>query len=303
MYKKLEQYVPKEIIKYNEEMKNYSTFGIGGKVSAIIFPRNKRELIFSISACEKLRFKFQVVGNASNILFNSKSSRRVIITTRNMVDQIALHQTKVLVSAGKNINELILWCKDRGLSGLEGLYGIPATVGGMVMMNAGAFGCQIYDKLKSIEVYHNGKCLILDASKVEIGHHYTKLLKSKMIILSAEFCLERLASSVIASKIKEVITKRKEKQPQGKSAGSVFTALKDGTPAGKIIDDAGLKGLRVGGAVVSLKHANFIINDKNATSQDVKILSKKIIESVYEKYKVILKREIEYIGERDAYYR
>ena len=300
--RKFEHLLPKEIIKRNEPISGYTTFGIGGKCSALLLPRNKKELVLSINACKLLKKKFQVIGNGSNILASSKDTRRVFIVTTNMEKDIVLHQNSVIVPSGMMIGEFILWCKDKGLSGLEGLFGIPATVGGAVMMNASAFGVAVFDVLESIEVYDDGKIKIINKEQIDFGHHTTSLLKSSVIILSVEFQLKRLAPSVIFSKVKEVIKKRQASQPKGKCAGCVFRAA-DGIPAGKIIDDAGLKGLRVGGAVVSDKHANFIINDGYATDQDVKQLIDQIQFELYTKQGITFEREIEYIGERDDYYR
>lgn len=299
----LEKKLDKSIIEYNAEMKNYSTFGIGGKVLAVLKPRTKQELINSVKECKKLNKKYQVIGNGSNLLFSSKSTKRIFITTKYMYADYKVKDNLVTVSAGTMISEYISWCIDHGFSGLEELYGIPATIGGMVMMNAGAFNKQIFDKLESIEILSDNKVEIIKSSEIKHSHHYTELLKTNKIILSVTFRLERLAPSVIKSKCKEVIFQRNEKQPKGKSAGCVFRMAKNNEPAGLLIDKAGLKGLSVNSAVVSDKHANFIINTGYATDKDVKDLIKIIKEKIKEKYKINLKREIEYIGDRDEYYR
>ena len=300
--RKFEQYLPKEIIKRGEELKNYTTFGIGGKCSAVLLPRTKQELIKSIKTCKLLNARFQVLGNGSNVLAFSKPTRRVFIVTTNMDKKITMNKTSVVVNSGVMLGELIMWCKEQGLSGLESLYGIPATIGGAIMMNAGAFGCEIFDCLESIDVYDKGKTKTISKDQIAKAHHYTSLLKSALVILSAKFKFNRLAPSVIFSKIKEAIEKRTLSQPKGKSAGCVFRAV-NGVSAGKIIDELGLKGLRVGGAVVSDVHANFIINDNFATDQDVKTLIERLQFELYTKKGITLEREIEYIGDRDEYYR
>ena len=299
---KFEHFIPKEIIKRSQPLKDYTTFGIGGNCLSLLLPRNKKELVKCIDACKKLNKKFQVLGNGSNILASSKNCKRVFIVTTKMENGFLMQKNSVVANAGAMLGDFIMWCKEQGLSGPESLYGIPATIGGAVMMNAGAFGSQVFDFLEEVEVYNNGKIETLKKNQIEHLHHYTSLLQSGKVILSARFNFERLAPSVIFSKIKEVITKRQQTQPHGKSAGCVFRA-NNCEPAGKIIDELGLKGLRVGGAVVSEKHANFIINDNYATDQDVKDLIKKIQSKVYALRGIKLEREIEYIGDRDDYYR
>ena len=190
----------KTIIDFNAEMKDYSTIGIGGKVLALIKPRCKRELINAVNECERLKFKYQVIGNGSNILFNSEPSDIVIITTRFMEMEYQVLNNVVTVSAGTLFCNFINYLTDKELSGLEELYGIPATIGGMVMMNAGAFNKSIFDCLLNIEVLENGKVKKLNKDEIEYGHHYTNLLKYNKIILSVTFTLESLDKDVIKSK-------------------------------------------------------------------------------------------------------
>lgn len=299
----LEKNIDKEIIEYNAEMKNYSTFGIGGKVLALIKPRDKKELISAVKECQRLRIKYQVIGKGSNILFKSKSTKMVFITTRFMKPEYKLNNNLVSVSAGTLFCDFMSYLTNLGFSGLEELCGIPATIGGMVLMNAGAFGKSIFDNLIEIEVFENGKVKILNKRDIEYSHHYTSLIKSNKIIISATFKLEKNTSSVIKSKCREICLMRNEKQPSGKSAGSVFKMTKENIPAGLIIDKANLKGLKINDAMVSDKHANFIINLGQATDIDVKSLIKIIQKQIKEKYNISLEREIEYIGERYEFYR
>ena len=291
------------IVELNAEMKNYSTFGIGGKVLALIKPRDKQELIDAVNECERLKIRYQVIGNGSNILFNSKKKKMIIITTRFMRNEYKINKNIITVSAGTMFCEFINYLTKKGFSGLEELYGIPATIGGMVMMNAGAFNKQVFDYIESVEIFDCGKVDRLHKSQIEYGHHYTNLLKYNKIILSVAFKLESLDKDVIKSKCRDIALRRAEKQPKGKSLGSVFRPTKENTPAGLIIDSANLKGMKVNDAIVSQKHANFIINLGNATDKDVKKLIKIIKKEVKEKFNITLEREIEYIGERNDFYR
>ena len=301
--KQLYKLLPRKIIKENEPLKNYTTFNIGGETIALLEPRTKQELIKCVKACRALNVKWQVIGNGSNLLASSKKNNRVIIVTTKMQFKPRLHQSTLTVSSGTMVSQLVLWCAERGLSGLENLYGIPATIGGMVMMNAGAFGFEMSKVIENIEVFDGQRVKILPASAIEFSHHKTSLLKTNFVVLSVDLKVSRLAPSVIYSKIKEICLLRREKQPLGKSAGSVFRQVDSFLPAGLLIDKAGLKGAKVGGAVVSEKHANFIINEGFATDSDVKNLVLKIEKTVKEKFDIVLEREIEYIGDRDEYNR
>jgi len=299
----LNKLLDKNIIELNAEMKEYSTFNIGGRVLAVIKPRNQEELIKAKFVCEQLNFKHQVIGNGSNVLFKSKTTRMIFIVTKFMKPEFKIKGDFVTVSCGTLFCDFMEFLIKNGFSGLEELYGIPATVGGMVMMNAGAFGKQVFDYLESVEVLNDGKVEQLNKSDITYAYHHTDLLKTNKIILRATFKLERLAPSVIKSKCKDIYLNRAKKQPKGYSLGSVFKMTKENLPAGLLIDKAGLKGLNVNDAEISLKHANFIINKKNATDFDVKQLVKIVKQKVKEKFNITLTREIEYIGDRDEIYR
>ena len=241
------------------------------------------------------------MGNGSNLLAPSKKTDLVIVCTRAIDEVTYVRHNTVKATCGTNINKLIMWCANSEISGLESLFGIPATVGGMVVMNAGAFGTSIFDRLKEITVFDDGKVETVKASEIETRHHWSQLLNSGKIVLDATFQLEVDSKENIFARIKEVTALRQHKQPKGHSAGSVFKNPTI-TAAGKLIEDAGLKGRKVGGAYVSKKHANFIISE-NATDKQVKKLIKIIQKKVLKKFGINLEREIEYIGEVDENYR
>jgi len=209
----------KDYVLYDQSLKDYTTFGIGGKVLAVCLPTNQNQFIEAVKLCRNNNFRFQVLGNGSNILASSENSKRVIICTKKLNNQIELHKDKLYVSAGVTLAQLILWCAERGICGLESLYGIPATVGGAIMMNAGAFGTQVFDKLIEIKVFDGKTIYDINAQSIGYSHHYTDLLKSSLIVLGAYLTFDRLAPSVIKSKIKEVTKLRLEKQPTGKGNG------------------------------------------------------------------------------------
>ncbi len=277
-------------------LKDYTTLKIGGKC-LVYEPKSCKELEQIICRLEGENRRYKVIGNGSNILVGTHLKDLVVVTTRSIKERPVIHQTTVKVSAGQNINSLILLLAKSGLSGLERLYGIPATVGGMVVNNASAFGTQICSIIESVQVLDGKKVKILDKSQIEFSHHSSSLQGSGLTLLSVEFSLKRLAPSTIYGIIKETIEKRKAKQPKGNSAGSMFKAAPDGRPAGLLIDMAGLKGLCEGGAKISEKHANFFLNQQNATFYDMRRLIKKAKEGVKQKFGVDLELEVEIIGE------
>lgn len=292
-------FLPKEIVRY-DKLENYTTFKIGGKAT-LVTPRSKSEFIYVLDELEKRQIKYKVIGNGSNLLADSKRHKTVYVLTALLNDDFVLDKAFLCVPAGANINQVILFCQNNGLSGLEKLFGIPATVGGMIMMNAGAFKTQIFDHLKSILVYQNGKVFEIEAETISRGTHQTELLHTNITILSATFCLENCEKQEIMKTIRETSLLRTNTQPKGNSAGCVFRNP-EGDSAGRIIDSLGLKGSKIKKATISNVHANFIISD-GASSLDVLKLIEKTQDTVYDKTGIWLVPEIEYIGENNETYR
>lgn len=257
--------------KRNVLLKNYCTFKIGGKAKIIYFPKNNDELIELLNKKNKLF----ILGNGSNILFPDSRFETPIICTKKL-NKMFVQGDCVFCEAGASLFELCMFCQKHGLSGFEKLYGIPATVGGAIVMNAGAFGEEICSKLKSFKIFKNGKI----TEKKDFCYAYRKgPVEDDEILLSAIFKLKKEKKSKILNEMMEIFQKRKTLQPYNyPSAGSVFKRGENFLPA-KLIDEWGLKGLKVGGACVSDKHAGFIINIKNASSNDVK----KLIEEIEKK--------------------
>ena len=255
--------------KRNVLLKNYCTFKIGRKAKIIYFPKNNDELIELLNKKNKLF----ILGNGSNILFPDSRFETPIICTKKL-NKMFVKGDCVFCEAGASLFELCMFCQKHGLSGLEKLYGIPATVGGAIVMNAGAFGEEICSKLKSFKIFKkNGEII----EKKNFRYAYRKgPVEDDEILLSAIFKLKKEKKSKILNEMMEIFQKRKTLQPYNyPSAGSVFKRGENFLPA-KLIDEWGLKGLKVGGACVSDKHAGFIINIKNASSNDVKKLIEEI---------------------------
>ena len=194
------------------------------------------------------------------------------------------------------IDKLIKFALVHGFGGLEALSGIPATVGGAIVMNAGAFGHNISDYITSVETLCSGKIKVYDNSGCKFTYRSSRFKGKNEVVVSATFKLPELDREIISTSVKSYLDLRKSIQPSGRSFGSVFKNPKP-YMAGALIDEAGLKGLRIGGAEVSDKHANFIITSSKAKAKDVYMLMLKIKKEVYEIFGIILEEEVELIGE------
>ncbi|MBO4217378.1 MAG: UDP-N-acetylmuramate dehydrogenase, partial [Clostridia bacterium] len=238
--------------------------------------------------------KTLTVGNMSNLLFSDGGYRGAVITTKEMAN-ITTSSGKVVADAGASLSALADFCRNASLSGAEFLYGIPGTVGGGVYMNAGAFGGSVSDVLTASEYIKDGKFIKLDSAAHGFGYRNSVYKTSGGVIVSAEFSLPEGDRGEITGKMEGYLAKRRASQPLDKpSAGSVFKRP-EGFFAGKLIEDAGLKGARVGGAAVSEKHAGFIVNVGGATAEDVKELIQIIKSRVFDSFGVSLEEEIEYV--------
>ena len=273
------------------EVAKSCTIGCGGKYAAAVFPRSFTELIEVVDFCEKTGVKYFVLGNGSNVLPSDGNNKTVLIFTKNLVG--GSFGDSPLVYAGVQVGAFLNDCEKHGKSGAEFLAGIPSTIGGAAFMNAGVNGRYISDIIKSVIVYKNGQ--LKSYSKEECGYFYKKsrFMTEGGVIFAVSFSLENSDGKTVAFRRKEYLARR-SLLPKGKSMGCVFKNP-NGVSAGKLIEGAGLKGLRVGGAVVSTQHANFLLNDNNASSNDIKQLIDIVKNAVYLQYKIRLEEEIRYI--------
>ena len=285
-----------DMVFYNQSMKNHSTLKIGGKVFALILPSTEKELIYAIKVVKKYKIPFRVIGAGSNILFSSNLSNLCIISTKNIKgSSVDLKNQKLTVSAGEKLSNCYNLTSKVGLSGFETLFMIPGTVGGAIVSNAGAFGVEIKDILESVKVLTGtGRVKTFKKDDLKLTYRNSIFKHSDDIILSACFKLKLLAPSVISHMAREFLNQRRESQPAGLSAGSVFKKYNNES-AGKFIEKCGLKGYTIGDCKVSDIHANFIINLGNAKTTDFKRLVTYIKKTVKKKFKIDLEREVEYI--------
>ena len=287
----------------NEPLKRHSTFKIGGIAKYAVFPKNRDELVLTISHIKDIGLNFRVVGNGSNILFDDKGFDGAIIFTKNMCVCEYIHKERATIiraECGKSLTELSGEAgKKHSLAGFEFAYGIPGTLGGAVYMNAGAYGGEISNILVESEYFDSNTGEIKTINNKEHGFSYRYSIfqnHSEYVIISSSFMLFEGDVGEIYSKMTKNMTARKEKQPlEYPNGGSTFKSPGGGLFAGKLIEDAELKGYSVGGAEVSSKHAGFVINKNNATSRDVLNLIEHIKSTVFEKFNVQLECEIIHI--------
>lgn len=280
----------------NFELAKFSSFRIGGKARFAAFPKNSNELISIISTATKSEIRHIVIGNASNVLFDSSYIDALIIFTRNM-KSCKIEENKIIAECGCSLSALSVAARNASLSGLEFAYGIPGTLGGAVYMNAGAYGGEISDILLESTVYNikDGKISTLSQKDHMFSYRKSIFSNKELILISSTLSMKKGEKEVISRTMSENMKKRTEKQPlEFPSAGSAFKRPQ-GMFAAELIQKSGLKGFSVNDAQISDKHAGFIINRGNATSDDVLLLINKTINTVKEKFGVVLEPEIIYI--------
>ena len=285
-------------VEYDVSMDKHTTYRVGGVASAIFYPKNVDGLIRFIRKAKQKNIKYKILGYGSNLLFSGKRYEGVLIKLDEFNDIEFFSSSKVRVGAGYSLVKLSLQAAKRGLAGLEFAAGIPGTVGGAVYMNAGAYKSDMGYIVQEVTVL-TPEYKVINLENKEMDFHYRTSFLQKhpdYICLEVVIRLEKGDKSAIEEVIRDRRKRRMESQPLNyPSAGSVFRNP-EGMFAGKLIEDLGLKGFSIGGAKVSEKHANFIINYDHATSDDIKSLIDYVREKVKQEYQVELKVEQEFVN-------
>jgi UDP-N-acetylmuramate dehydrogenase len=283
----------------NEPLGPHTTWKIGGPADVLVVPKGKRELAETIRIARRLGVPWMTLGRGSNMLVSDKGIRGVVIKLGKAFDYVRFEGTRVIAGGAFSFIVLSIKTGKEGLTGLEFAGGIPGSVGGAVYMNAGAHGSDVSRILKSAEVVlEDGELAVWSAEDFRFAYRHSALQGSRAIVTEAEFQLSYGNRSEIAGAMAAYKERRLRTQPLTEPcAGSVFRNP-EGTHAAKLIEEAGLKGTRVGGAEVSKLHANFIINTGNATAEDVLALMKLIQQTVEQKFGVRLVPEVLEVGER-----
>ena len=281
----------------NEPMKNHTTFKTGGNADYFVTPSDFDELCGIIALAKEKNIPFIVIGNGSNLLVLDNGIRGIVICTCGLKD-LSLDNTEITADCGVSMAALSAFARENGLSGLEFASGIPGTVGGGIVMNAGAYGGSLSDcAVETLCVDKEGNFKTFKGEEHNFGYRQSAFSGGEYIVLQSKFDLHHGKSEEIFQLTKELNTRRKEKQPLDKpSAGSTFKRP-EGYFAGKLIEDSGLKGFRIGGACVSEKHAGFVVNDRNGTAKDVLSVIEHCQKTVFEKFGVKLETEVKIIGE------
>ena len=283
----------------NISMKRYTSMRVGGPASYLIYPRDEKDLLEVLRIAREEGIKFRFVGNGTNIIVHDKGVNEALIRmTRVKHKRYRKTQEGAIaeVSGGMSLKGFIADNARQGFSGLEKLYWIPGTIGGGIKMNAGSFGSWISDTLDSVRLIDKeGNIVNLRTKEMGFGYR-TSGVRPSECVLSASFRLSNRKKEDIQKDMDHVYGERKKRHPiDFPSAGSVFKGV-DGEPAWKFIEKAGLKGISVGGAMVSDKHANFIVNTGGATATDVKMLIDRIKKEVFEITGATLEEEVELWG-------
>lgn len=280
-----------------EPMKKHTTFRVGGPADVLVQP-DETALAAVLGLCRQYHVPYSFIGNGSNLLVGDKGIRGVVIEMTEPMGNIEVHGTRITAQAGAMLSKIANTAASNGLGGMEFAAGIPGSVGGAVVMNAGAYGGEMKDIIERVYVLdENGAQLELDRDALDLGYRHSCIPEKKYIVTKVVLELVPRNEAEIRSEMKELNEKRAEKQPlQYPSAGSTFKRP-EGYFAGKLIMDAGLRGYQVGGAQVSEKHCGFVINKGDATAADICQLMRDVSDKVQAQFGVVLEPEVKMIGE------
>lgn len=291
-----------------EPMSAHTTFRIGGPADVVCAPTSRDAVVRALDVCAKAGVPVTVVGNGSDLLVGDRGIRGVVLLLREGYSRVEVEGTKVHAEAGALLRDVAIAAADAELTGMEPLWGIPATVGGACHMNAGAYDSCTADVLESVEVYvpgapfadgsrGRGMVRTYAVGELAMGYRQSRIHDEGLVVLSATFSLAPGNACMIRTDMETYRTRREEKQPlEMASAGSTFKRPA-GHFAGKLIMDAGLAGARVGDAEVSTKHCGFVVNTGHATASDVCCLIEHIQEEVKSRFGVELEPEVKRVGE------
>ena len=298
LYNELLKIMSEEQVKTEEPMKNHTTFRVGGPAEFFVMPRTAEEVKKVIDLCRRESFPYYIIGNGSNLLVSDQGYRGVVLQIYKEMSYIEVEENVVVAQAGALLSAIANKALENGLTGFEFAAGIPGTLGGACVMNAGAYGGEMKDVLEEVTVLtEEGEVFTIPKENLELGYRTSIIARKGYTVLEARIQLRGGEKEAIKSLMEELKDKRVSKQPlEYPSAGSTFKRP-EGYFAGKLIQDAGLRGFSVGGAQVSEKHCGFVINRENATAADVAELMRQVSARVEEEFGVKLEPEVKRLGE------
>ena len=292
--RKMSQFLPEMMLRFDEPMKEHTSFRIGGPVEVMAFPKNPEQLRQLMQISVLLDTKPIILGAGTNVLAPDDGIKGLVICLKDCLDGMQqLDDTTIRVMAGVTMTRAAVFAANLGLGGLEFAHGIPGTVGGGVYMNAGAYGGEICQVCKSVDVMDaQGNIRRYSNEEMRFSYRHSVLEDNGGIVIAVEFALTKASTEDVRGKMKDLMARRSASQPLDKpSAGSAFKRPVGGYAAA-LIDQAGLKGYRVGDAAISEKHAGFAVNLGAATADEVKTLLKQVSDMVYEKSGIRLEPEV-----------
>ena len=297
LMEKLKNSLPSLELREREPMSGHTTFRIGGEADIFVSP-TMEELGQVLAIAKEEQVPVTVIGNGSNLLVGDGGIRGLVVEIGTGMSKISLEGNILTAEAGALLSQTANAAAAAGLGGMEFAAGIPGSVGGAVTMNAGAYGGEMKDILRSAKVLtRDGQLLTLPVEELDLGYRHSCIPEKDYVVVEAQFALTPKPEEEIRGLMSELVGRRREKQPlEYPSAGSTFKRP-EGYFAGKLIMDAGLRGYTVGGAQVSEKHCGFVINRGNASAADVRTLMEDVQKRVYEKFGVTLEPEVKMIGE------
>ena len=289
--------IPKENIILNEPMSRHTTFRVGGEAACLIKVPDSEKLAKLILFLDQTGYEYFLLGNGSNLLVSDNGYDGIILKLENRFEEVHVDGMKIIAGAGASLSYVARRAMEEGLKGMEFASGIPGTLGGAIVMNAGAYDGEMKQIVKEVNVMdQTGNILTLNNETMEFGYRNSVIRNRPFIVLSAVLALAEGDKEEIRQKMQVLAKKRKEKQPlEYASAGSTFKRP-EGYFAGKLIMEAGLRGFSIGGAKVSDKHCGFIVNTGNATAQDIFEVIQEVQERVKEQFGILLEPEVIRLG-------
>lgn len=294
---KLQTYIKEGDILFKEPMSGHTSFRVGGPADYFVQPASREEIRGAIMAAKEEKVPFFVIGNGSNLLVSDRGWRGMILQVGKNYQEITVDDNIITARSGATLARVAKEALDHSLTGMEFAAGIPGSVGGAVAMNAGAYDGEIRNILLDAEVMTSeGEFITIPAADLDLSYRHSCVFEKDYLVLSARFLLAPGDPGQIRGRMDELARARKEKQPlEYPSAGSTFKRPK-GYFAGKLIQDAGLKGYIVGGAQVSEKHSGFVINRGGATAEEIAFLIAQVQKKVEQQFGVRMEPEVRFVG-------
>ncbi|MCM1175408.1 MAG: UDP-N-acetylmuramate dehydrogenase [Blautia sp.] len=298
MYGYIENIIPKERMLFDEPMSRHTTFRVGGEAGCMVLIEQEEELVKLVPYLNQIEQDYFILGNGSNLLVGDKGYRGIVIKIGEGMSRITVGGNHISVQAGALLSKTALAARDAGLSGMEFAAGIPGSIGGGVVMNAGAYDGEMKHITESVKVMdQEGRILVLDNDTMEFGYRTSIIKNRPFVVLEVVLRMQEGQKDAIQAKMDELMAKRRSKQPLNyPSAGSTFKRP-EGYFAGKLIMDAGMRGYRIGDAQVSDKHCGFVVNIGNASAADVKEVIEEVQERVKKRFHVNLEPEVIFLGD------